>query len=102
MKEVSEEKFNRILEKHIDLKPCKRCGYHAAEIVVRMPIYGRYGACVRCSYCGEETKTHGITYVMTCGKKMATPTIKSSLMGGIERAVQDWNRRTDDGQTDDR
>ena len=27
MKEVSEEKFNRLLEKHIDLKPCKRCGY---------------------------------------------------------------------------
>ena len=44
MKEVSEEKFNRLLEKHIDLKPCKRCGYPTGEIVVRLPIYGRYGA----------------------------------------------------------
>ena len=43
MKEVSEEKFNRLLEKHIDLKPCKRCGYPTGEIVVRLPIYGKCG-----------------------------------------------------------
>lgn len=98
MKEVSEEKFNRLLEKHIDLKPCKRCGYHTGEIAVRMPMYGKYGASVRCRHCGTETKIHGISYAMICGERFATPTIKSSLMGGIERAIQDWNKGAYDGR----
>lgn len=91
MKEFSEEIFNRILKKHIDLKPCTRCGYPSGEIVVRLPMYGRYGAVVRCGHCGAETKIHGVSYTMFCGKRIGSPTIKSSLMGGIERAIQDWN-----------
>lgn len=91
MKIVSEEKFDSIMNKRIELNKCKKCGHIAPEIVVRMPLYGRYGASVRCANCGMETKIHGITYVMADEKRLGTPTIEMSLMYGIKRAIQDWN-----------
>ena len=92
MNEVSKEKFDAIIKKHISLKKCKRCGYITPEVVVKMPQYGKYGACVRCQHCGTETKLYGISYLMFDeDKRMGTPTIEKSLMYGIKRAIQDWN-----------
>lgn len=103
MKKVSKEKFDAIMKKKaIRLKGCKKCGYVSPEVVIMMPQYGRFGACVRCSHCGAETKLYGITYTMFDDERMGTPTIERSLMYGVKRAIQEWNGITESGTDEQR
>ena len=55
VKEVSEQKFEAIMNKDIGLNRCPICGA-AGEIVVNIPWYGQRGAKVRCSKCECSTK----------------------------------------------
>lgn len=91
MESITSQTFDKILSKSVHLKQCKYCHTAFAEIVVKLPWYGRYGAMVKCSHCGAETPIHGVTLCVTSGKTLGTPTLYSSMISGIKKAVADWN-----------
>ena len=89
MKEVTEAKFEDILNKQIRLDRCPQCKVGGGDILIRMPWYGKTGVCIKCPYCGHESKTYGATEVVFCGKRMATPFTEKSIMRGILKAVEE-------------
>lgn len=89
-REVSRKKFDAIMSKDISLRLCPLCGY-GAEIVVKMPWYGKHGAMVQCSKCGHGTRMFNIHSEFHCEKSLGTPILEKSIMMGIRSAIQSWN-----------
>lgn len=89
MKGVTEKELNEIMSNEIDLGKCPQCGIGGGDILVRMPWYGKTGACIKCPCCGHETKTYGITETLLCGKKISTPFTEKALLRGILEAIQE-------------
>lgn len=92
MRDVSEAEFKDIMSNRIELGKCPKCESGGGDILIRMPWYGKTGACIKCPYCGHETKTYGITETMFCGKKIATPFTKKAIMRGVLQAVEEWQK----------
>ena len=89
MRDVTESELKDIIGQAIKLGKCPKCGIGGGDILVRMPWYGKTGACIKCPYCGHETQTYGITETIFCDKKMATPFTKEAVMRGILQAVKE-------------
>lgn len=89
MREVTEAKLKDILSQSIELGRCPTCEIGGGDILIRMPWYGKTGACIKCPYCGHETKTYGITETIFCGKKMETPFTEKAIMRGILEAIKE-------------
>ena len=98
IKTVSTPKFDALIDKSIQLGYCPKCRSFGGKIQVLMPCYGKTGAKVSCIYCDYETKMYGIHTVIfeKDGNRSGTPTIEKSLMAGIRKAINDWNRRKTD------
>ena len=92
MRDVTEKEFSEIMSNRIALGKCPKCEIGGGDILVRMPWYGKTGACIKCPYCGHETKTYGVTEVMFCGKKIGTPFTEEALLRGIHEAIQEWKK----------
>lgn len=89
---VSEQEFNDIMSNSIKLEKCPKCKIGAGDIIIRMPLYGKTGVCIKCPYCGHETKTYGITEMVFCETKIGTPFTEKAIMRGILKAVAERNR----------
>lgn len=92
MNKVTEAEFQDIIRNQIELGKCPKCGIGGGDILIRMPWYGKTGACVKCPYCGHETKTYGVSETLFCSKKMATPFTEKALLRGIHKAIQEWKK----------
>lgn len=92
MRDVTEKELNEIMSNKIYLAKCPKCDIGGGDILVRMPWYGKTGACIKCPYCGYETKTYGVSETLFCGKKIASPFTEKALMRGIHKAIQEWNK----------
>jgi hypothetical protein len=95
MSEITEAEFQDIISNQIELGRCPKCGIGGGDILIRMPWYGKTGVCVKCQYCGHETKTYGISKAIFCGKKMATPFTPETIMRGILQAVKERQKGGD-------
>lgn len=95
VKEVNSKKFDVLHKKRIDLKRCPACPNYDAEIVIPMPIYGKYAntVYVKCKQCGHQTHHHS---AITCFSDTETSRYGSwvtdkSLMHAIYSAIEEWN-----------
>lgn len=94
MRELKPKKFDKIMSKHISLGQCSICGHGGGDILVRIPWFGKVGACIKCPKCGYETPLHGVSYGMLCTDgRIGTPVTAKSLLHGILQAIEDRQRR---------
>ena len=99
VKEVSARKFDALHRKRIDLKKCPVCPNYDAEIVIPMPVYGKYAntVYVKCKQCGYQTTHHS---AITCFSdteqhRYGSWITDKSLMHAIYSAIEEWNGRSE-------
>jgi ribosomal protein L37E len=101
VKEVNSKKFDVLHNKRIDLKKCPICPNYDAEIIIPMPIYGKYmnTVYVRCKQCGHQTHHHSATtaFVDTERNRYGSWVTDKSLMHAIYSAIEEWNGRSKNG-----
>lgn len=96
--DITVEKFDALVAKNIALRNCPKCNSYGGQIIIDMPLYGKEGAYCKCYQCGFETRRQ-TTHIFMKDKRnrMGTPTIDKSLLGAIRQAVNDYNKRGENG-----
>jgi hypothetical protein len=101
LKDVNSKKFDALVKKGIDLRKCPNCYNIGGEIVIPLICYGKKWRRVyaRCDYCGFETKGYDANTRLndTESTRYGNIVLDKSLMTAIRNAVNDWNRRANDG-----
>lgn len=102
VKDVSAKKFDALHKKRIDLKRCPKCPNYDAEIIIPMPIYGKYmnKVYVKCKQCGHRTGLHSAVtcFYDTDSSRYGSWVIEKSLMHAIYSAIEEWNgERSENG-----
>ena len=101
-KEVSTRKFDALMAKRLELKKCSRCQNFGAEIIIPMVAYGLkvHHVFVRCKYCGYETKSFDASTHLRDAEtgRIGNFVLNPSMASAIHSAVNDWNRRAEDGK----
>lgn len=95
VKEVSKKKFDALYDKRIDLKKCPVCENYDAEIIIPMPVYGKYANTVyiKCKQCGHQTKHHRAIncFIDTEQNRYGSFVTDKSLMRAMYGALNEWN-----------
>lgn len=101
VKYVSAKKFNALYEKRISLKRCPVCPNYDAEIIIPVPIYGRYQntVYVRCKQCGHQTKHHSAVTRFNDkeSNRFGSWVTDKSLLHAIRSAIEEWNGERREG-----
>ena len=81
-----------------ELKRCPFCG-GLAEMTFIYPIYGAGGCEVKCSMCKARVNDFNFTETHIDSEKgtLSTPATIKSISQCIERAINAWNRRDENG-----
>ena len=95
VKEVNSKKFDALYKKRITVGRCPVCPNYDAEIIMPVPIYGKYQNTVyiRCKQCGYETHHHS---AVTCfndteSSRFGSFVTEKSLMHAIHSAIEEWH-----------
>lgn len=95
MKEISEKQYEKLSKSCVSLKHCPACGWGLTEVVIKLNTYGKTGAQVRCSHCGNSTNLQGISdcFSISGGGRdgFGTPTTFKSVVRGVFKACSIWN-----------
>ncbi len=95
IKEVNSKKFDALHEKRIALNRCPACPNYDAEIIIPMPVYGKYEnkVYVRCKQCGYQTHYHSAVALFgdTESKRYGSWVTDKSLIHAIRSAIEEWN-----------
>ena len=89
---MTDQQFNKIMGSSITLGKCPMCGSPGGNIVVELPYYGIHGARVECPFCTYSTDIYGTELcIFTEDGRIGSPTTEGSILGGIMKAVTEWN-----------
>ena len=98
-KEVNSRKFDALHKKRIDIGRCPACPNYDAEIIIPMPIYGKYQNTVyiKCKSCGYQTSHHKtVSYFNDAEQhRYGSWVTEKSLMHAIYSAIEEWNGRSE-------
>lgn len=80
------------------LENCPHCG-NPAEMFFKIPIYGAGGCEIKCNMCGARVNDFNFSehHVDDETHALSTPVTIAAIAGCIERAVEKWNRRVENG-----
>ena len=102
-KDVSGRKFDAMMAKRLELKKCPRCPNFGAEIIIPMGAYGLkvHHVFVRCKCCGYETKSFDASTHLRDAEtgRIGNFVLNPSMASAIHSAVNDWNRRAENGKS---